>query len=149
MSVSAPSRALARCRGTRPASTDGAKIEPIPLDVELWWSYFDKIVDSRPFVRLGATCVLENISNSSGPLIQRLFSKADFLTPKNTVFFKIHQHDASLPHGDQILGALADANLLECHFGDLLEGARKGAVMYLRMAQWALTGMDAGGLLLS
>src|SRR5207247_567123 len=32
-----------------------------PLDVRLWRAYFDDIVQTRPFVRLGATCVLENL----------------------------------------------------------------------------------------
>lgn len=114
-----------------------------PLDVTLWWHYFDRIVNERPFVRLGATVILENINTSSRDVVQRLFGNADFLNEKNTVFFKIHQHEA-LPHGDQILSALSNPkNKLEPrHYEDLAEGARKGFVMYMRMAKWALFGED-------
>lgn len=47
-----------------------------------------------------------------------------FLTRDNTKFLVLHQHEV-LPHGNQIL------NVIE-------EGARKGTVLYLRMAEWAI-----------
>ena len=36
----------------------GAEPLPCPIDVKLWWAYFDQIISQRPFVRLGATCIL-------------------------------------------------------------------------------------------
>jgi len=117
-------------------------LEPVamPFDVELWWAYFDRVTPERPFVRLGATCVLENIAEGSLDIIDYLFANAKFLTPKNTIFFKIHKHGESLPHGDQIFEALRAGKLEPRHVADLEEGARKGATLYLRMARWALMG---------
>ncbi len=105
---------------------------PCPVDVKLWWAYFDKVVMERPFVRLGATCILENISAGNGDIIKRLISNADFLTPRNTRFLVIHQHE-DLPHGDQIVEALTAGKLDEQQVKDLEEGAEIAAKLYLRM----------------
>ena len=115
---------------------------PEPFDVTLWHSYFEKIVVNRPFVRLGAACTLENISaGTARPFVkQALF--APYLTRQNSKFLVLHQHE-TLTHGDEIIQALTEANLEEAHICDLAEGARKGIVFYLRMADWAL---NPGGL---
>ena len=63
--------------------------------------------------------------------------RGDFLTKANTKFIVLHQHE-TLPHGIQILQALESANLEPRHIDDLVEGARKATVLYLRMAEWAL-----------
>lgn len=110
---------------------------PEPLDVTLWHSYFSQIVVARPFIRLGAACVLENISAGSARSFVQLALKAPFLTRENTKFLVLHQHE-TLPHGEQIIAALAQANLEESQLSDVVLGARQGTVMYLRMAQWAL-----------
>lgn len=110
---------------------------PVPLDVEIWHAYFRSVVETRPFIRLGAAVILENISAGvARPLVQQALS-GTFLTRDNTKFLVLHQHEA-LPHGDQILEAIAAANLEERQVADLLEGARKGIVLYCRMAEWAL-----------
>jgi hypothetical protein len=109
-----------------------------PLDVTLWWAYFDSIVDARPFLRLGGTAVLENIAGKSGPTIQKLFARAKYITEKNSRFLVMHQHDESLPHGDQILDALKEAGLEPQHWADLVKGAEIATVLYLRMCDWAL-----------
>lgn len=110
---------------------------PCPLDVRLWWAYFDNIVLTRPFVRLGATCVLENLGAAAGALGHRLLDEAPFLNDKNTRFLQIHFHE-ELPHGEQIFAALKAANPSEQEKQDLIEGAKTGAVLYLRMARWAM-----------
>lgn len=115
----------------------GLKPLPAPFDVELWHTYFDRIVAERPFVRLGAATILENISAGvARPWVKQALS-GPFLTRENTKFLVLHQHEA-LPHGDQIMEALAGAALEERHLADLEEGARKGTVLYLRMAEWAI-----------
>lgn len=111
-----------------------------PLDVTLWWAYFDSIVGTRPFIRLGATAILENIAVTSKPVIQKLFSQASYINERNSHFFTIHQHDESLPHGDQILEALQQANLDPAHWDELKKGAEIAAVLYMRMVDWALEG---------
>jgi hypothetical protein len=116
----------------------GVEPLPPPLDVKLWWAYFDKVVHDRPFLRLGATCILENIAGTAGDVITRLFAAAPYLTPRNTRFFTIHRHDETLPHGDQILAALEAAGLDPRHFDDLQEGAETGLTIYLRLARWSL-----------
>jgi hypothetical protein len=114
-------------------------VDPLPasFDVELWHCYFSSIVRERPFVRMGAAMILENISGGvARPSVQKAL-QGDFLTRENTKFLVLHQHEV-LPHGDQILEAIWNAGLEDRHFADLIEGARKGTVLYLRMAEWAL-----------
>jgi hypothetical protein len=110
-----------------------------PLDVKLWWSYFSSVVEHRPFLRLGATCILENISAGSGSLIDELIKSSAFLNPRNTRFLVIHKHE-DLPHGNQILAVIDEANLSTEQHQDLAEGAMTGKTLFLRMMHWALTG---------
>lgn len=123
------------------AANDLAKLGlrplPMPFDVELWHTYFSKVVIDRPFVRLGAAAILENISDGPAKAWVRKALNGDFLTRDNTKFLVLHQHE-TLPHGTQILGAIEDAGLEPRHFADIIEGARKGTVLYLRMAEWAI-----------
>lgn len=115
----------------------GHKPLPEPFDVTLWHAYFKEVVVERPFVRLGAACVLENISGGAAkPYVAEAMS-APFFNRDNTNFLVIHQHE-KLPHGEQILEALAEAALDDRQINDLIEGARRGLVFYLRMAEWAL-----------
>lgn len=123
------------------AANDLHKISKAPLampfDVELWHAYFQSIVATRPFVRMGAATVLENISDGEAkPWVKKALMGA-FLTKDNTKFLVLHQHEA-LPHGDQILDAIASGKLEDRHYADLIEGAKKGTILYLRMAEWAL-----------
>lgn len=110
---------------------------PMPFDVELWHAYFTSIVAERPFVRLGAATVLENISDGSARSWVKKALQGPYLSRDNTKFLVLHQHE-TLPHGEQILDAIAHGRLEPRHFDDLVEGARKGTVLYLRMAEWAL-----------
>lgn len=109
---------------------------PCPLDVSLWWAYMDQIVEVRPFVRLGAAMVLENLGAGAGALGHRLLDNAPFLNKSNTRFLTIHFHEL-LPHGAEIVQALETAPLDETDIEQLVEGANIGAIMYLRMAGWA------------
>jgi hypothetical protein len=108
-----------------------------PLDVKLWWSYFTNVIPVRPFVRLGATCVLENLGAGGGDVAKELLTRAPFVTSENSRFIQIHFHEA-LPHGDQIYHALTSVPLSPGEIEDLRRGAIEGAIMYLRMAAWAL-----------
>lgn len=113
----------------------GERPGPIPFDVELWWAYFNCCVAPRPFVRLGAACVLENLGPGAGALGREMLAAAPFLNKLNTRFLEIHFHEA-LPHGDQIVKAMTSVPLSEAEIADCREGAVKGAAMYLRMASW-------------
>lgn len=110
---------------------------PMPFDVELWHCYFTQVVTARPFVRLGAATVLENLSDANTRPYFRKLLAAPFLNRDNTKFLVLHMHE-TLPHGQQLLDALCAASLSAQHHADIVEGAKKGAVMYLRMAEWAL-----------
>lgn len=110
---------------------------PIPLDVKLWWTYFDSIINSRPFVRLGATCVLENLGPGGKDVVKRLLSNTEFITERTSRFIQIHLHE-ELPHGDQVVDALQKAQLSPEMLNELKEGAQTGAILYLRMLDWAL-----------
>lgn len=115
----------------------GTQPLPCPLDVKLWWGFFDQIVVDRPFVRLGATCILENLGAGAGELGHQMLDAAEFLNESNTRFFEIHFHE-ELPHGDQIIEALESVRLSESEIDDLVEGAKIGTTMYLRMSRWAM-----------
>ena len=112
---------------------------PICIDVELWRSYFLSVIDTNPFIRLGATCILENISGRSAELIGELVKRSNYLEPKNTRFLTIHMHNTELPHGDQIISALKNINPSKHEIADLHKGAMAGSTMYLRMIDWALS----------
>ncbi len=115
-----------------------------PFEVTLWWSYFDTVVIDRPFIRLGATCILENISSKSADVIDRLLSKATYINARNTKFLQIHRHENDNPHGAQILKALDTASLEERHFQDLIEGATNAHKLYMKMFEWVVTGETFG-----
>lgn len=110
---------------------------PIILDIKLWWAYFDSIIDSRPFVRLGATCVLENLGSGGSDIIKRLLLNTKFITEQTSRFVKIHLHE-ELPHGDRIIDALQQIDPNPEILRDLKEGAETGAILYLRMLDWVL-----------
>jgi hypothetical protein len=118
----------------------GETVGPLPLDVELWWAYFGRVAAERPFVRLGASCVLENIVGDSAEMFSLLESAVSFLSPRNTVFFKLHQHGGDAPHGDDLLAILERAGLENRQIADLEKGAQNALVMYLRLVHWALHG---------
>jgi hypothetical protein len=110
---------------------------PMPFDVALWHAYFRSVVNERPFIRLGAAIILENISDGAArPWVKKALV-GSFLGRDNTKFLVLHQHEA-LPHGDQILDAIRNGDLTPDHFDDLVDGAKQGTVMYLRMAEWAI-----------
>lgn len=112
-----------------------------PFDVTLWHSYFRGVVASRPFLRMGAAAILENISAGAAREPARLALSAPFMTKDNTRFLVLHQHE-SIPHGEQILDALAAETFTAAELADLFLGARQGTVMYLRMAKWAVDESD-------
>lgn len=115
----------------------GAEVGEAPLDVKLWHAYFSDIVRQRPYVRLGAACVLETIGTIAGEVIKPLLAGADFLTEANTRFVVIHMHEV-LPHGAQFLLELTNSEPSTEELRDVIQGAREGAMLYLRMAAWAL-----------
>lgn len=114
----------------------GQEILPCPLDVSLWRTYFNALGQDRPFVRLGGTCVLENLGAAGGEVSRKLFAECGFVRPGNFTFFSVHYHE-TLPHGDQIYSALGSVALSEEELSDLVEGAAIAAVMYLRLVDWA------------
>jgi len=115
----------------------GREMLPYPLDVHLWHAYFSAISADRPFVRLGATCVMENLGSGIGDVAKSLFANSPFINKANSRFLLLHLHE-TLPHGDEVYDALSSVELDEENLQDLVEGAKMGAILYLRMADWAL-----------
>lgn len=111
---------------------------PKPFDVHIWWMFFDSIIKERPFIRLGATCVLENLSDGAKDEVNHIFSNASYITPKNFRFFAIHKHEDNLNHGEQILEAIKTAKLDDAEFRDVTYGITVGTEMYMRMVDWIL-----------
>ncbi len=108
---------------------------PCPLDVTLWQAYFLRESAERPFVRLGATCVLENLGAGAGGVGRDLLARAPYLNKLNTRFIEIHFHEV-LPHGAQIYEALSGVDLTEEELAQACHGARVGAIFYLRLVHW-------------
>jgi len=115
----------------------GMKPLPMPFDVELWHHYFRTVVADRPFVGLGAVTILENISDGVAREWVRKALVGEFLTRDDSRFLVLQPHETR-PPGDRILGAIGSGELEPHHCRDLVEGARKGTVLYLRMAEWAI-----------
>jgi hypothetical protein len=116
----------------------GVPMGPCPLDVKLWWLFFDSVIQERPFMRLGATCILENVSAKAGDVLDRMIQKSDFLNPSNLRFLTIHRHGPNLDHGNQILEILKQADLSGDDYNDAVEGAKVGATMYERFFHWIM-----------
>jgi len=118
----------------------GSRVGEIPFVVELWWSYQKAILPTKPLERLGATAILENIGNFAAPVIKELMAEADFITKKNSSFTQVHMHE-ELPHGDQILDALANESFSEQHQNQILEGATRATWLYANtIFDWIITG---------
>lgn len=115
---------------------------PIPFDTQLWWNYFDSVIQTKPFIRLGATCILENIADGSADVLDEMIKTSSFLGPKNLRFLTIHRHGPNLAHGDQIIEALTEADLSEEETADVLLGAQRATVFYMRFAHWIVTGEE-------
>jgi heme oxygenase len=120
----------------------GAEPQSLPFDTQLWWNYFDKVIESRPFIRLGATCILENIAEGSSDILDDMIQSSGYLNPKNLRFLIIHRHGPNLAHGDQILEALKEADLTENERADVLVGADQATTFYMRFAHWILEGKE-------
>jgi hypothetical protein len=115
----------------------GLPLLPEPLDVTLWHAHFRAVVDEWPFLRLGAACVLENLSGGVARDVTRAALMAPFLTRENTRFVVLHLHEAQ-PHGEQIVAALEAASPDSAEIDDIVTGARQATVLYLRMMEWVL-----------
>lgn len=108
-----------------------------PFDVTLWHAYFRSVVTTRPFLRLGAAAILENLSAGVAREPAKRALSAPFMTRDNTKFLVLHQHETN-PHGEQMLAALDAQTLSPSELSDLFLGAKQGTVLYLRMARWAV-----------
>jgi hypothetical protein len=118
----------------------GAEIGEMPFLVEVWWAYQKRAIKYKPLERLGATAILENVGNYAAPIIKEIMGSATFINKKNTTFTQVHMHEA-LPHGDQILDALAAENFSEVHQKQLLDGAERATWLYAsNIYDWIITG---------
>ena len=118
-----------------------APLGEAPLDVKLWWSYFGNVIKTKPLVRLGGTCVLENVGSAVGDLIDEALAKSPFLNPKNTTFLILHKHEV-VDHGNEILDAVEAANLNEEETQDILRGIEDSQALFFRMFHWVLKGKN-------
>lgn len=114
---------------------------PIPLDVKLWKGYFSNICIDEPYIRLGATCVLETIAYGLSELILKILNESDKEIVSASKFLRIHLHtDDNMNHGEQVLECIKNSNL---SFGDLEKlnkGAEEAKTVYLRMIYWVING---------
>lgn len=120
----------------------GRTIDEAPIDVMMWKNYFDNTILERPCIRIGATCVLENIANKAAGDITTLIENTPELGKNNTRFIVIHMHGDALPHGDEIMEAVEDNNFTEKEQNDLVLGARIGKKTYLQLVDWIITGEE-------
>ena len=118
----------------------GYAVSEPPVEVDLWWSYFDRMVVERPFVRLGAAALLENLGDSV-PSGGAGVMSGPFLRPDTTRFYRIHSGDAH-SHGAELLAALADANPTAMERADMVRGAEAARRLHLGALRSALFAPD-------
>jgi hypothetical protein len=94
-----------------------------PLDVRLWSTCFQEVAPVRPFLALGAACVLQHLGTEPNH-----GAEGEALVGMTA-------------RGDRMRHALEAVPLMPAEIDDLAQGAADGAVMYLRMERWAL-GLD-------
>ena len=124
------------------AENIGQKIGEKPIDVMLWKTYFENTVAARPFVRIGATCILENMADTSTADIVHLLENTPELSESSTRFIRLHMHGDDLPHGDELYDALEAVELSADELADLELGARIGRKIYIQIADWIVTGKE-------
>ena len=113
-----------------------------PLDVKLWWCYFEKIIHEKPLMRLGGTCILENIGSAVGDLVDSAIAKTEFVDKTNTTFLILHKHEV-VNHGDLILDELEKAKLSDAELNDVLFGLTESRIIVFRIFHWVLYGEEA------
>jgi hypothetical protein len=118
----------------------GAEPVEMPLDTKLWWLYYNSIVEDFPFIRLGGTCILENVSTAADGILQSMMENAGFLNQKSIRFVTIHRHGPNLDHGNQVLKMLEGAKLSSSEYADLIHGTEVTTTFYLRAVHWVTTG---------
>lgn len=116
----------------------GQPLSPAPIEVDLWWAFFDKMVVERPFVRLGAAALLENLGNCI-PAEGTGVMDRPFLRPDTLRFYRIHHNDG---HGEEILEAITHANPSTEEWQDVVRGAEVGRLLHLGGIRRALLGED-------
>ncbi|OAB55233.1 hypothetical protein AY600_14140 [Phormidium willei BDU 130791] len=121
----------------------GRSLVEMPLDLRLWHAHFNALIHDRPLVRIGAHCVLENIVVGLEEKVMGLLSQAPFVTRQTSRFVVLHTH-ADAPHGQDIFRVLEAAKLDARHLADLVEGARDGGTMFLRLIDWSVSGCALG-----
>lgn len=117
--------------------------EPLdcPLDAKLWGAYFDGIVLERPYVTLGATYALACLQTEAASSGRRLANEAPL--PHESDSYARHGGSvAKSTRGSQIVEALRVSELDEDEWSDVVEGARTGGILGLRMARWAMVRSD-------
>lgn len=118
----------------------GMGVGEMPLDVKLWWLFFNDIIDTKPFVRLGATFILENISMKSSDLIHEMIKTSTFINDSNSKFLIIHQHGPNLDHGNQIFENVMKVSPTPQEMDDLLYGARVASLFFERFMNFVFKG---------
>ena len=125
----------------------GEALLPEPLDVILWHAFWRPLVQTHPFFRLGAICVLENISagpaqNRIGQLLFKLSAKGYSLS-----FAQLHHHTEETDHGKSLLTLIADAKPDASTVHEIRDGIKIATVLYLRAFEWALNVGSLSGLI--
>lgn len=121
------------------AALDAEPEQPIEAVLE-WQKVFWSACLDKPMFRLGATCVLENITVKADKVLVKLLSGSKYLTPKNTVFVQIHRHGENLPHGDQILEELGKLNLTDEEAEQLRAGSQKAVELSKKFMDYIESG---------
>lgn len=120
----------------------GHGVSEPPVEVELWWAYFDRMVVERPFVRLGAAALLENLGDSV-PAGGAGVLDRPFLRPETTRFHRLHSGEAHA-HGAELLTTLAGAAPTPAELADMVRGAEAARRLHLGALRSALFA-DGGG----
>ena len=114
----------------------GNKILPATLDIKLWWSYFNNIVEQRPFIRLGAAFTFEQAICQMTPMLEKIQDQCNFITPRSSQYLSLLVSPQYIERSQKLWEALQTSHLNVSQISDMQLGASECGTLYERMSQW-------------
>jgi hypothetical protein len=115
----------------------GKPVADCPLDMALWRLFFSAVIDAAPFVRLGATCLLQSLGEVASRHLQPLLMQSTFFSESNTKFLMLN-FETQPSKVATLFDTISETNITSSEVRDLELGAKIGATLILRQMHWAL-----------
>lgn len=114
----------------------GTRTMPTTLDIKLWWSYFNSIVEHRPFIRLGAAFTFEQAIFQMTPMLEKIQDQCSFITPRSSQYLGLLTSPQYVERSQNLWEALQTSHLNVSQISDLQLGATECGILYQRMTHW-------------